>query len=105
MAQINDMDNLFSLRRKILILLMSISFVSGLAFLVVSITTFKNDKIAYIFETNNSLINNLSKQFKNEFKAATLSAKSILVSMTPEGVFSSSLISEDQAVDAKIGRS
>ncbi|OFZ29067.1 MAG: hypothetical protein A2622_13325 [Bdellovibrionales bacterium RIFCSPHIGHO2_01_FULL_40_29] len=100
MAQINGMDNLFSLRRKILILLMSISFVSGLAFLMVSITTFKNDKIAYIFETNNSLINNLSNQFKNEFKAATLSAKSILVTMTPEGVFSMGSIAEDHAVDA-----
>ena len=81
------MGKLFSLRRKILVLLMAVSLLSGLAFLMVSITTFKNDKIAYIFETNNSIINNSAEQVKNDIRLATDEVKGLLLKVNSDGTF------------------
>ncbi len=66
---------------------MAVSLFSGLTFLGISITTFKNDKIAYIFETNNNIINNYSEQVKNEIHLATEEVKSLLLKMNPDGSF------------------
>ena len=66
---------------------MAVSLLSGLAFLAVSITTFKNDKIAYIFETNNSIINNSSEQVKNDIRLATDEVKELLLRINADGSF------------------
>ena len=55
--------------------------------MVLSISTFKNDKIAYIFESNNSLITSVSEQFKKEIMQAISSSKLLVLGMTPEGQF------------------
>ena len=75
------MDKLFSLRRKILILLIAVSLFSGLTFLVISINTFKTDKIAYIFETNNGIIVSVSEQIKNDIRVSTNEVKTLLLGM------------------------
>lgn len=87
LVQILNVYKRFSLKHKILILLLSISLVSGLIFLVLSISTFKNDKIAYIFETNNSLITSVSEQFKKEIMQAINSSKLLLLTMSADGSF------------------
>jgi sigma-B regulation protein RsbU (phosphoserine phosphatase) len=56
----------FKIRTKILILLTSISLISGSILLYVSIETFKNDKIAYIFETNLNSTEQLNQQLAFE---------------------------------------
>ncbi len=66
---------------------MAVSLLSGLAFLAVSITTFKNDKIAYVFETNNSIINNSSEQVKNDIRLATDEVKGLLLKINGDGTF------------------
>ncbi len=69
-------------------LLLAISLLSGLVILTTSIATFKNDKIAYIFETNNSLITSIAEQFKTEIKQAVNATKILVSNMSPDGSFS-----------------
>jgi sigma-B regulation protein RsbU (phosphoserine phosphatase) len=77
----------FSLRRKILLMLFGVSLASGLVFLYTSITTFKKDKLAYIFETNNSIINGISDQFKKELKLSTAAVKVLVSKLKSDGTF------------------
>ncbi len=97
------MEKQFSLRRKILILLIAVSLFSGLTFLAISIVTFKNDKIAYIFETNNNFINSTSEQVKNDIRSATNEVKLMLLKMVSDGTFmgiQDKTLSETSTVDA-----
>ncbi len=93
----------FSLKRKILILLLSISSISGLIFLILAISTFKNDKVAYIFESNNSLITSVAEQFKKEIIQTINSSKLLVLGMGPDGQFSQfpgGVLPEDQDIEA-----
>ncbi len=81
------MEKQFTLRRKILILLIAVSLLSGLTFLAISIVTFKNDKIAYIFETNNSFINSTAEQVKSDIRLSTNDVKLLLLKMVSDGTF------------------
>lgn len=97
------MEKIFSLRRKILVLLLSVSLFSGLTFLVISIVTFKKDKIAYIFETNNSFINTVSDQVKNDIRAATNEVQLLLLKMVSDGSFTGlpdKIIGDSSSIDA-----
>lgn len=97
------MGKQFSLRRKILILLISVSLFSGLTFLAISIVTFKSDKIAYIFETNNNFINSASEQVKSDIRFATNEVKLLLLKMVSDGTFTGiadKTLGENSAVDA-----
>jgi len=90
----------FSLRRKILLMLFGVSLASGLVFLVTSINTFKKDKLAYIFETNNSIINSISDQFKKELKLSTAAVKNLVSKLKADGTFTGETnINSDSAVD------
>lgn len=92
----------FSLRRKILLMLFGVSLASGLVFLVTSINTFKKDKLAYIFETNNSIINGISEQFKKEMKQSTGAVKNLIAKLKADGTFGNPAeksISSDSPVD------
>lgn len=77
---------------------MAVSLLSGLAFLAVSIATFRNDKIAYIFETNNSIINNSAEQVKNDIRLATDEVKGLLLRINADGSF-------NQISEKKLGES
>lgn len=79
----------FSLRRKILLMLFGVSLASGVVFLYTSISTFKKDKLGYIFETNNSIINSISDQFKKELKQSTSAVKTIVSKLKTDGTFGS----------------
>lgn len=68
----------FSIRRKIMLLLSVTSFVSSAVFLLYSIEIFKQDKVAYIYDTSNMYLETVTNQFKNEVKVATENAKRIV---------------------------
>lgn len=92
----------FSLRRKILLMLFGVSLASGIVFLYTSISTFKKDKLAYIFETNNSIINSISDQFKKELKLSTSAVKNLVGKLKSDGTFGSpreTSINSDSPVD------
>lgn len=58
----------FSIRYKILLLLMTVSFISGSFLLYTSTQTFKKDKLAYIFETNTNSASQFSEQLSRELQ-------------------------------------
>ena len=81
---------------------MAVSLASGLVFLTTSIATFKNDKIAYIFETNNSLITATADQFKKEISQATNLVKQALTKMDAAGNFTdrpTKKLSQDEPIE------
>lgn len=90
------------MRRKILLMLFAVSFASGVVFLYTSISTFKKDKLAYIFETNNSIINGISEQFKKELKLSTSATKNLVGKLKTDGSFGNpaeTFINADSPVD------
>lgn len=90
------------MRRKILLMLFAVGFATGAVFLYTSISTFKKDKLAYIFETNNSIINNISEQFKKELKLSTSATKNLVSKLKTDGSFGNpaeTFINADSPVD------
>lgn len=62
-----------SIRSKILTLLILVSVSSGLILLNLSVNSFKNDKIAYIFESNTNLASQFTEQLSREVQAVNQS--------------------------------
>jgi len=67
------MLKLFSIRYKILLLLIAVSFISGAILLYTSVETFKNDKIAYIFENDANTASQFSEQIAREIQSVNQS--------------------------------
>ncbi len=88
------MYKFFSIRSKILILLIFVSFTSGLALLNMSIKTFKNDKIASIFESNTNVASQLNGQLAKEIQTVNLNLLPYVSNYSKLGALSENSIDE-----------
>lgn len=84
------MFKFFSIRSKILILLILVSFTSGLILLNLSVSSFKNDKIAYIFESNTNLATQFTEQLTREIQAVNQGLLLYINNYSKTGVLSES---------------
>ena len=95
--------NIFSsLRSKMIVLLTGITLVTALILTINSVNTFKKDKIAYIFENNNLIINSASEKFRKEIELSSDIVKTHIASYAQKGtinIFPSPNLPEDYLVD------
>jgi sigma-B regulation protein RsbU (phosphoserine phosphatase) len=65
----------FLLRYKLLLVLTLIPVITLSAYLAMAIKIFKEDKIAYVFDSTNSFISSLSSQFRTQLQASLFDAR------------------------------
>lgn len=96
------MEFFSSLRSKMIVLLTGITLVTALILTINSVNTFKKDKIAYIFENNNLIINSASEKFRKEIEATSDIVKTHISSYSQRGtinIFPSPHLPEDYLVN------
>lgn len=71
-------------------LLIFVSFTSGLILLNLSVKSFKDDKIAYIFETNTNMAGQFTEQLSREIQSVNQSLLSYVNEYSKNGAFSES---------------
>lgn len=85
-----------------IVLLTGITLVTALILTLNSVTTFKKDKIAYIFENNNLIINSASEKFRKEIELSSDVVKTHIASYSQKGtinIFPSPNLPDDYLVD------
>lgn len=74
-----------SLRSKMIVLLTGITLVTALVLTINSVSTFKKDKIAYIFENNSLIIQTSAEKFRREIALSTEIIRTHLANYTQTG--------------------
>lgn len=74
-----------SLRSKMIVLLTGITLVTALILTINSVSTFKKDKIAYIFENNSLIIQTAAEKFRKEIELSTEIVRTHLAHYTQNG--------------------
>lgn len=96
------MEIFSSLRSKMIVLLIGITLVTALILTINSVNTFKKDKIAYIFENNNLIINSASEKFRKEIESTSEVVKAHIASYSQKGtinLFPSPFLPDDYLVN------
>lgn len=100
--KIGSMEIFSSLRSKMIVLLIGITLVTALILTINSVNTFKKDKIAYIFENNNLIINSASEKFRKEIESTSEVVKAHIASYSQKGtinLFPSPFLPDDYLVN------
>lgn len=85
-----------------IVLLTGITLVTALILTINSVNTFKKDKIAYIFENNNLIINSASEKFRKEIESTSEIVKTHIASYSQKGtinIFPSPFLPEEYLVN------
>lgn len=85
-----------------IVLLTGITLITALILTINSVNTFKKDKIAYIFENNNLIINSATEKFRKEIEATSEIVKTHIASYSQKGtinLFPSPYLPDDYLVN------